>query len=521
MGSLTANGQVSNKSDSLKQEEIEDYYKKWLDEDVVHIITEEERSVFKNLSNDEEREQFIEQFWFRRDPDPTSSFNEFKEEHYRRIAYANEHFRAGIPGWLTDRGRIYIIHGPPAEIESHASGGSYERPISEGGGNTSTFPFEIWRYRDIEGIGSDILLEFVDPSLSGEYRLALRPEEKDALLHVPGAGLTVAEQMGLATKADRPYFSPGNLDSYPMMIQTARDNPFVRYETYTMIQRPVSIKYKDLKEIVEVNINYSSLPFESIEHYFHLNQDQVLVPISLFLKNQDLTFRDEGSMRIAKVAVYGLITSITNRVIAEFEDDLVTTLSPQDFESGLVKESVYQKTVLLDQKLRYKLDLVVRDLNSDKIGVMRRAIVPPPLKKDELSASSIILSNSIRVLDNVPQDEMFILGDVKIHPNLKNEFSPKTPLGVYIQVYNAEIDQSSLTPSLSVSYQLIRDGAILQQTIDDSGETVQFFSANRIVLIKQLKLDELGPGRYSLHLEIEDRLNENTLNLNQDFTLVE
>ncbi len=124
------------------KQEVSGSYKKWLDEDVRWIITDEERSAFKQLSNDEERDQFIEAFWQRRDPTPDTIENEFKEEHYRRIAYANEHFPAGIPGWKTDRGRMYIMYGPADEIESHPSGGTYDRPMEEGGGTTSTYPFE-------------------------------------------------------------------------------------------------------------------------------------------------------------------------------------------------------------------------------------------------------------------------------------------------------------------------------------------------------------------------------------------
>ena len=127
--------------DEKLRKELETPYKKWLDEDVVYIISDEEKKAFHQLNTDEEREQFVEQFWLRRDPTPDTDENEFKEEHYRRIAYANEHYASGIPGWRTDRGRIYIQYGPPDEIESHASGGSYERPMSEGGGETETYPF--------------------------------------------------------------------------------------------------------------------------------------------------------------------------------------------------------------------------------------------------------------------------------------------------------------------------------------------------------------------------------------------
>ena len=173
------------------EKELASPYKKWLEEDVVYIITPEERGSFLRLSTNEEREQFIENFWLRRNPDPDSPENTFKEEHYRRIAYTNEHYASGIPGWKTDRGRIYIMWGPPDEVESHPSGGSYERPAQEGGGETSSYPFEDWRYRYLEGIGNDVNLEFVDPTMTGEFHLTMDPSEKDALLYVPGAGLTM------------------------------------------------------------------------------------------------------------------------------------------------------------------------------------------------------------------------------------------------------------------------------------------------------------------------------------------
>jgi GWxTD domain-containing protein len=140
-------------------------YTKWLNEDVAYIITDQERAAFKRLPTDEEREHFIEQFWLRRDPTPGTPKNEFKEEHYRRIAYTNQHYAdAHIPGWKTDRGRIYITFGPPDELESHPSGGA-----------TVTFPFEQWRYRLIDGVGTNVIIEFVDRTRTGEYRMTRDP----------------------------------------------------------------------------------------------------------------------------------------------------------------------------------------------------------------------------------------------------------------------------------------------------------------------------------------------------------
>src|ERR1700689_4182749 len=222
--------------------ELHGAYKTWLNQDVVWIITDEEAKAFKALSNDEERDAFIEQFWLRRNPNPDSPENEFREEHYRRIAYANEHFAAGKPGWKTDRGHIYISFGKPDSIDSHPSGGSYQRPMEEGGGETSTFPFETWHYRYIEGIGENIDMEFVDTCQCGDFHFTIDRSEKDALSKVPGAGLTQWEEMGQAKKADRFKGGMENLGAGPMSSQN-QSKEFDRIELAAKLFAPPPVKF--------------------------------------------------------------------------------------------------------------------------------------------------------------------------------------------------------------------------------------------------------------------------------------
>src|SRR5271163_135100 len=275
------------------RKELETPYKTWLNTDVVYIITDEERKAFKNLQTDEEREQFIEQFWLRRDPTPDTEENEYKEEHYRRIAYANEHYASGIPGWKADRGRTYIVFGPPDEIESHPSGGSYERPYEEGGGTTSTYPFEQWRYRYLDGVGSNIIIEFVDTTMSGEYHMTMDPSEKDALLYVPGAGLTMSEQMGLACKnqrfmrTDGTHLGTGNTPLPESM------NEFTRLEQFAKLQKPPSVKFKDLDAVVSSNIRYNMLPVKVQADYMKITDSTVLTAVTVQLQRKDLQFQQK------------------------------------------------------------------------------------------------------------------------------------------------------------------------------------------------------------------------------------
>src|SRR5438105_798788 len=285
--------------DAKLRKELETPYKKWLSEDVGYIITDEERKAFSRLATDEERQNFIEQFWLRRDPTPDTEENEFKEEHYRRIAYANEHYASGIPGWKADRGRIYIMFGPPDENESHPSGGTYERPIEEGGGSTSTYPFEKWRYRYIEGIGSDINIEFVDPTMTGEYRMTMDPSEKDALLMVPNAGLTLYEQMGLSSKPDRFNRTDGTHLGTAFRGTPASMGEFERLEQFAKLQKPPVIKFKDLEASVNTTIKFNILPIQVRADYFPLTESSVLTNVTLQFENRDLQFQAKEGVQKA------------------------------------------------------------------------------------------------------------------------------------------------------------------------------------------------------------------------------
>src|SRR5580698_5272902 len=300
--------QKRNDEKKLKKE-LETPYKRWLNEEVGYIITDEERKVFKTLQTDDERQTFIESFWLRRDPTPDTEENEFREEHYRRIAYANDRFASGIPGWKTDRGRIYIEYGAPDEIDSHPSGGTYERPYEEGGGSTSTYPFEQWRYRYIEGIGTNIILEFVDTTMSGEYRLTMDPSEKDALTYVPGAGLTMAEQLGLSDKTARFNRTDGTHMGTPLSGNNqdapASYNQFDRLNQFAKLQQPPPVKFKDLEAAISSRITYNVLPMQVRTDYVRVTESSVMANITLQFENRDLEFKLKDGVQKANVNLLG------------------------------------------------------------------------------------------------------------------------------------------------------------------------------------------------------------------------
>ncbi|MBN2244158.1 MAG: GWxTD domain-containing protein [Acidobacteria bacterium] len=501
------------------------YYKKWVEEDVLYIISEDEKATFKALRNDEERENFIEQFWLRRDPDQRLGNNEFREEHYRRIAYANQYFSSGVDGWRTDRGRIYIMYGPPDQKETHPTGGMYYRSRSEGGGMTSTVPWERWWYRNIEGVGNDIEIEFVDPTNSGEYRMAMDPGEKDALTHVEGLGLTTAEELGLADKRDRPYLSPyaWNDPTNPNRANMwQKDSPFARMEQYFNLQRPPQIKYEDLKVAVSTRISYNPLPYGVRTDYVRLSSDKVLVPITVDIGNGELEFKKELDVNRATLNVYGMVTTLTGRIEWEFEEEIAAEFSDENFEQGKDQRSQFQKIISLPPGQRYKLDLVLKDVNSEKMGTRTIPLVVPKYEEGVIQSSSIILARSVKKApDNLDRLEQYVLGDLKVVPMVRTEYLPGQNLIPYMQIYNVAIDPTDLKPVLEVRYTLKRDGKVLSQVEDLSGTTIQLYSGERVVLLAQIPLEDYVPGKYTLEISVLDVIANRSHTASTDFTVIE
>ena len=500
------------------------YFKDWLDRDVVYIITDDERAFFKALRNDEERESFIQQFWNRRNPDPRSDYNAFKEEHYRRIAYANEHFTSGIQGWRTDRGRVYITWGPPDRIEGQPTGGMYYRTIREGAGSTSRHPWEEWWYRHIDGIGDDIPLLFVDDSNSNEYRLAMNPDEADALIHAEGIGLTMAEEIGLAEKRDRAYFNPsGWYDPENMQNPGSRvkDSPFTRMEIFFDVQRPPKIKFEDLKSVVTTNVTYSSIPFEVRIDYLRLSEDKVLVPITIEIKNSELEFKKEKEFNRAKINMYGIVTGLTNKIWAEWEEEPTRELIDLFFDRLKENSSTFQKVVILPQGQRYKLDLVLKDVNSKKVGFESRGIVVPKFANTGLQASTVILANTFGPApEKITTLEQYIIGDMRVVPNVKSEFNTGERLLPYMQVYGMEIDQATQNPSLEVEFAIKKGGQVLKVIPASEQNSDQFYYGVRVVLVARLPLgDDMAPGNYQLEIRVLDKISNNRLTTTTDFTV--
>lgn len=481
------------------QKEKKDAFKRWID-DVDPIITKAERDAFLKLQTDAERESFIDIFWGNRDPDPDTEINEFKEEYYERLAYVNERFSSGIPGRLTDRGQIYLRWGKPDSIESHPAGGQYERPYYEGGGSTSTYPFEIWFYRYLDGIGSGLEFEFVDRTGSGEYRLARSSDEKNALQNVP----TLYRANDVAGLDRNRY-------------QREQDSPFIKMELMAKAFSAPPFRGSSAIDQTDVKIDNNALEFDMRIDFYKQSDERVVTAISIQTDNKGLHFEDAGGIQTARLNVTGTIFNVAGKRVGNFEDIVATNATQYELASVKEGKSAYQKAVALSPGF-YKVNALVRDIKTGAAGKRVLAFTVPKYEEGKLSTSSLVLASRLQNKTDEMQNNIFVIGAHKVIPNISNTFRRGQEVGLYLQIYNTGIDQTTLRPNIDVEYVLQKDGKEILTQKEDWGGVNDY--GQRLVLARLLPTTTLDEGEYELLIKIKDRVQGQTLIPKAKFSIV-
>ena len=471
-------------------------YTRWIKEDVALIITNPEREAFEKLKNNEEREEFIKIFWQQRDPDPDTEENEYREQYYERIAYANEHFASGKPGWMTDRGRIYIKFGKPDGIESHPAGGSYQRSNGE---SSTAYPFDTWFYRYLPGVRSGVEIEFVDPSGSGEYRIARNSSEKDALAHMTGS-------------------DPLSVDTMNAGFVREQDTPFAKIELLRDLDKPLEIDRRNRCGLTgSPTIDDNPLNFDVRADFFKMSDSRVLTAFTVQTENKDLVFESSGGLQTARLNIFGKIITVTDRRVGAFEDSVSTSATVAELTDAKERKSAYSKAVVLAPG-RYRADVIVRDVVSGATGVRQLAFQVPKYEDGKLSTSSMILAAKLENIERGIAAGPFVIGQTKVIPNMTGIYHRGEPVGVYLQVYNAGIDQTTLRPSVDVDYLLTKDGKEISKQVEDWRGISD--SGQRLTLARLMDTQALAVGEYELTIRIRDRVSGQILTPAAKFTVV-
>jgi hypothetical protein len=362
-----------------------------------------------------------------------------------------------------------------------------------------------------------VILEFVDPSSTGEYHLTMDPSEKDALLHVPGAGLSLLEEMGMASKADRFTRSDGTNLPTSLGGTPASLDEFNRLELYAKVQRPPDVKYKDLEAIVTSRVVRDSLKFQYRTDFMKVTSDTVLVPISIQIPNNQLSFKAKEGVHSAEINIFGRVSTPSDKVIQTFEDSVSKDYPDSLFALASKQMSIYQKALPLRPGL-YRLDLVIKDVSSGNVGAVNTRLAVPRYDEDKLEASTLILADQI---EHVPAKQIgtgqFVLGSSKVRPKLDAAFTPAEKMGIYLQVYNLKTDDKTHKSDASFVYTVKRGDQQVMQFKETSADLKQ--TGDQVTIERLLPLATLTPGKYTLEIGATDKLAQSTISRSADFSV--
>jgi GWxTD domain-containing protein len=458
----------------------------WLEEDVAYIITDAERGAFLTLNSNEEREQFIEQFWLRRDPTPNTPENEFKEEHYRRIAYANENFGTNVPGWRTDRGRVYVIWGEP-DSRSTPPCPNPNRTPQEGAGFEDCFPSESWHYNYLTGFGNNIDLDFVDPSGSGDYKLSVDPETKDGVTNIP--------------EANHSRTPPEEGEGSVQLVVRGFVAPPTRFKT--------------LSALVSARIVRHQIPINYRFDFLRGTGFTTLCSLSVEIPLRDLDPKDENSAQSGGVELFARISLPNDRVVETLEDFIP---KPSGGSAGLDPEHNalhYQRTIPLPPG-DYHVDIAVMEVSTGKVATARSWLKVPSFGNNSLSTSPLILTDEPE-LAQMHSPSTF--GAYRLEPFVNLEFPLYWEIDVFLQVYGLKADNSSGRVSARVSYRIMQNEKQVW-SVDDGLDPAGRMNEQETFQHK-FPLTFLKPGTYTLVAEITDFVAHETISQSAEFKVLQ
>jgi len=331
--------------------------------------------------------------------------------------------------------------------------------------------------------------------------------------------LSLMESMGMSTKADRFTRSDGTNLPKTMGGTPASMDEFNRLELYAKVQKPPEVKFKDLEAVVTSRIVRDQMHFNWRTDYLKVTNDTVLVPITVQIPNRQLSFQAKEGIHSAVVNIFGRITTLNGRVVQTFEDSVSRDFPDSLYQQSLKLQSIYQKAVPLRPGL-YRLDLVIKDVQSGNIGAVNNRLAVPRYQDDKLEASSLILADQI---EHVPAKEIgtgqFVLGSSKVRPRLEGDFTSDQRLGIYMQVYNLKPDDSTHKSNANFAFTVKRgnDPVPGMQFKESSADMKQ--TGEQVTIERFLPLATLAPGKYTLEVDATDTHSNQTISRTADFTV--
>jgi GWxTD domain-containing protein len=460
-----------------KNEPLSKASRQWLEEVVPYIITPKEKEFFINLPNEEERGKFIETFWKKRDPNPQTPENEFKVEYYKRLAAANKLFSSGgITGWRTDRGKIYILLGPPKEIQRDMN------PQSQSNALVSVFPGpkETWQYWGLANPNLPYNMEFV---FSDKF----------------GTGNYVLENTyRVDTGRNRP-FDASQITyqfDYQEMMAEAQKNPFEGFDK--------------LKEVITTQVSYTHIPFQAEVFYFKGAEKKTFIPLALEIQPSTLTFK---AIEDKEYFSLGLILNVSNslgQIIFERSKDLNFKIAGAGVNPRQEKPFLIETALNLEPG-SYKLHLLVLDNFCGKVGTSHEDLIVPSFSSEELAVSDILLtSQAPAALEKTEQ--------AREQTGARRVFRASEELNVYFEVYNLTLDPATGSNKFNVDYSFVQGGKVVTQVPSASIKP----TAEKDCRVQiSFRLRNFKAGEYALRIKVTDELSGKSQARETPFVIVD
>ena len=493
-------------------EELEETLDAWLNEFVVYIITDEEREIFERLPTPEQKLAFTERFWDIRDPTPGTQINEYRREHMQRWATANQRFSAGRAGWRTDRGRVYIIMGPPNNLQRN--------PMGRDGSERAS---EVWSYNmaDNPMLPTVLDLNFVDFKGTNDYELVSNLDD---------SAQVVSKQFGYVNNP---------LDAYSLRRHASDiyDERFMQYRMTdpTAVAQEFLNFQSNLREILEIPeihkerltdlrradvasaVDFDQFPFSRSVEFYQAVGAATAVQATVALDYDELASNLFGLNNHFSADVLVALEQ-NGETVAQSEKRLNFSLTAEELEM-LRGMQVLQTFQLLVPPGDYDLVLLARDNTAERHGRWIEQITVPDLSGNGLRVSTLTLASQIENVEPTPGAEPrdFQHGNVRVVPNVRRAYFVDQPLLLYVQAYGMAVDAESATNNVVITGTIRgRNGQVREipeQYPHPAPYTRQSFSFG-------MPLNGYRPGVYEVELTIEDRVAGTSVTTQTDFAVL-
>ena len=487
-------------------EDLSALLERWPREYVRWIMTDEERKRYKNLVTDEQRIGFVEGFWRRRDPSAGTPDNEYRSQYLECYAFVARAFSAGRPGWSTDRGRIYLILGPPHSIERNPMGRyGLERPS------------EIWTFNNlgIPGVPASLDVTFVDFKGTGDFEIVSDLDSTAAIVNE--LGFAESNLLALAMRRAEPREDLGMVDPRTG-FNRVRD-----VDTTHLMMRELDLQQQlraiedpsrsiTLEEVVEARASFDRLLVLASAGVVY-SGTEVRVSVSFGVPYRVLSIERAGDQVQYRLDYLVRLMNEEDVEVARREDALTIRL-PADQEAQSKRRMLNLEESLAVEPGRYRLQVLVRDLSRETFGLVERDLEVAPARSVGLSLSSLFIAGAIIKGASLATSRPFQFGPVRVVPSLDGRFGQDQSMGFYLEAYGTQNDVDG-RKRIKVEIFVMRDDRLFM------GIPINYLrpDAEPVGISAMIPLRKCPPGDYALRVRVTDQVTGERLEKESPFTV--